>query len=156
MPDLEVNRFLPPPALWPRRDYAAAGLAYPEKLNAAEELVRRNLESGFAHKVAIYYGQEAITYADLSQAVQRLAGVLAGRGVGKGDRVLLRLPNTPDFIVSWLAVLHLGAIAVATVPLLRERELEKIVRDAEIKTAIVESEFLADAEKVREHVPELQ
>src|SRR5262245_3356414 len=156
MPDLEVKRFLPPPALWPRRDYAAAGLAYPERLNAAEELVRRNLESGFAHKVAIYYGQEAVTYAELSQAVQRLARVLASRGVGKGDRVLLRLPNTPDCIVGWLAVLHLGAVAVATVPLLRERELEKIVRDAEIKTAIVESGFLADAEKVRGRVPELQ
>ncbi|HEV8713195.1 MAG TPA: benzoate-CoA ligase family protein [Candidatus Binatia bacterium] len=156
MPDFEVKKFLPPLALWPQRDYVAAGLSYPEKLNAAEELVRRNLESGFAHKVAIYYGQETTTYAELSQAVQRLAGVLASRGVGKGDRVLLRVPNTPDFIVSWLAVLHLGAIAVATVPLLRERELEKIVRDAEIKTAVVESEFLAEAEKVRERVPELK
>ena len=156
MPDIEVNKFLPPLALWPKRDFIAAGLSYPEKLNAAEELVRRNLESGFAHKVAIYYGQEAITYAELSQAVQRLAGALASRGVGRGDRVLLRLPNTPDFIVSWLAVLHLGAIVVATVPLLREREMEKILRDAEIKTAIIESRFLADAEKARQRVPELK
>ena len=70
--------------------------------------------------------------------------------------MLLRLPNTPDFIVSWLAVLHLGAIVVATVPLLREREMEKILRDAEIKTAIVESGFLTEVEKVRERVPELQ
>ena len=156
MPDFEVKRFLPPAALWPKRDFIAAGLSYPEKLNAADELVRRNLESGFAHKVAIYYGREAITYAELSQAVRRLAGVLASRGVGKGDRVLLRSPNTPDFVVSWLAVLHLGAIVVATVPLLREREMEKILRDAEIKTAIIDSGFLADAEKARQHVPELQ
>jgi len=156
MPDPEVKKFLPPLELWPKRDFTAAGLSYPEKLNAAEELVRRNLESGFANKVAIYYGQETITYAELSQAVQRLARVLAARGIGKGDRVLLRLPNTPDFIVSWLAVIHLGAIVVATVPLLREREMEKILRDAEIKTAIVESGFLADAEKVRERVPELK
>jgi 2-aminobenzoate-CoA ligase len=66
------------------------------------------------------------------------------------------LPNTPDFIISWLAVLHLGAIVVATVPLLREREMEKILRDAEIKTAIIESGFLADAEKARQRVPELK
>ena len=156
MPDLEVKKFLPPVELWPQRDFTAAGLSYPEKLNAAEELVRRNLESGFGNKVAVYYGQETVTYAELSQAVQRLAGALAARGVGKGDRVLLRLPNTPDFIVSWLAILHRGAIAVATVPLLHEREMEKILRDAEIKTAIVESGFLADAERVREHVPELK
>ena len=156
MPDPEVNKFLPPVALWPQRDCTAAGLSYPEKLNAAEELVRRNLESGFGSKVAIYYGHEQITYRELHQAVRRLAGALAARGVGKGDRVLLRLPNTPDFIYSWLAVLHLGAIAVATVPLLREREMEKILRDAAIKTAIVESGFLVEAEKVRTRVPALR
>jgi 2-aminobenzoate-CoA ligase len=155
MPDLTVNNALPPLALWPKRDFPAAGLSYPEKLNAAEELLRRNLESGFGNKVAIYYGQETVTYAELNRDVRRLAGVLATRGVGKGDRVLLRLPNSPDFVVSWLAVLHVGAVAVATVPLLREREMEKILRDAEIRTAIVDAAFLSEAEKVRAQVPEL-
>lgn len=155
MPDPEVNKFLPPLELWPKRDFAAAGLSYPEKLNAAEELIRRNLESGFGHKVAIYYDQERITYEELDRAVRRLARVLATRGVGRGDRVFLRLPNTPDFVYSWLAVLRVGAIAVATVPLLREREMEKILQDAESKTAIVDSRFLSEVERVRQRVPEL-
>ena len=155
MSDPAIKKFLPPLGLWPKRDFLAAGLSYPEKLNAAEELMRRNLESGFRNKVAIYYGQETLTYAELNRDVRRLAGVLATRGVGKGDRVLLRLPNSPDFVVSWLAVIHLGAVAVATVPMLREREMEKILRDAEIRTAIVDTGFLAEAEKVRERVPEL-
>lgn len=152
----EVKQFLPPVELWAKRDFAAAGLAYPDTLNAADELVRRNLESGFGNKVAIYFGPERMTYRELDREVRRLASVLAARGVGKGDRVLLRLPNTPDFIVCWLAILHLGAIAVATVPLLRERELEKILLDAEIKTAIVDSGFLTDVEKVRARVPALR
>jgi len=155
MPDPAIKKFLPPLELWPKRDFLAAGLSYPEKLNAAEELMRRNLESGFRNKVAIYYGQETLTYAELNRDVRRLAGVLATRGVGKGDRVLLRLPNSPDFVVSWLAVIHLGAVAVATVPMLREREMEKILRDAEIRTAIVDTGFLAEAKKVSERVPEL-
>ncbi len=156
MPDPDITKHLPPIELWPKRDFAAGGFSYPEKLNAAEELIRRNLESGFGAKVAIYYEQERITYRELDRAVKQLASVLAAWGVGKGDRVLLRLPNTPDFIYSWLAVIHLGAVAVATVPLLRERELEKILRDAEIKTAVVESGFLAEVERVRERVPELK
>jgi 2-aminobenzoate-CoA ligase len=155
MSDPTVNNTLPPLEFWPKRDFAAAGLAYPEKMNAAEELLRRNLESGFGNKVALYYGQETVTYAELNRDVRRLAGVLATRGVGKGDRVLLRLPNSPDFVVSWLAVIHLGAVAVATVPMLREREMEKILRDAGIRTAIVDTAFLTEAEKVRERVPEL-
>jgi 2-aminobenzoate-CoA ligase len=156
MPDPEVKKFLPPLAFWPKRDFTAAGFSYPEKLNAADELLRCNLESGFGSKVAVYYGQEQITYAELERAVRQLASALATRGVGKGDRVLLRLPNTPDFILSWLAVLYVGAIVVATVPLLREREMEKILRDAEIRTAIVDSGFLVEIERVRERVPELQ
>jgi len=98
MPDPNVRKFLPPVELWPKRDFTVGGLTYPEKLNAAEELVRRNLESGFGSKVAIYYRHEQITYRELDRAVKQLAGVLAARGVGKGDRVPLRLPNTPDFI----------------------------------------------------------
>jgi len=85
MPDPAVRIALPPFEFWPKRDFPAAGLSYPEKLNAAEELVRRNLESGFGNKVAIYYGQETLTYAELNRDVRRLAGVLATRGVGKGD-----------------------------------------------------------------------
>lgn len=156
MPDFEVKRFLPPLELWPKRDFIASGFSYPEKLNAAEELLRRNLESGFGSKVAIYSGPEQITYKELDRMVRQLAGALATRGIGKGDRVLLRLPNTPDFIVSWLAILRLGAIAVATVPMLREREMEKILNDAEIHTAIVDARFLAEAEKVHERVPALK
>src|SRR5262245_52776731 len=156
MPDQRAWESLPPEELWPKRDFAAAGLHYPEKLNAAEELVRRNVESGFSRKPAIYYEQQAISYGEVERTVRRLAGALAARGLGKGDRVLLRLPNSPEFIYSWLAVVHLGAIAVATVPLLRAREMEKIICDAGIGTAIVNSRFLADIVRMRGKIPELQ
>jgi 2-aminobenzoate-CoA ligase len=92
----------------------------------------------------------------MARTVRRLAGTLAARGIGKGDRVLLRLPNSPEFIYSWLAIVHLGAIAVATVPLLREREMEKIIRGAGIRSAIVDSRFLADTVRVKEKIPELR
>ena len=70
------------------------------------------------------------TYAELAASVARVAAGLQARGIGKGDRVGLCLPNTPFFVVAYYAVLRIGAIVVNYNPLYVERELAHQIEDS--------------------------
>ena len=59
-------------------------------------------------RAAIIIGAQTITYQELHQRVQRLAGSLQSLGLGKGDVVAIHLPNTPEFVITYLAVCSLG------------------------------------------------
>ncbi|WP_164076093.1 AMP-binding protein, partial [Stenotrophomonas maltophilia] len=70
----------------------------------------------------------AWTYADLQAQVNRIANVLVqGLGLVPGNRVLLRAPNNPMMVAAYLAVIKAGGIVVATMPLLRAKELGVII-----------------------------
>lgn len=77
----------------------------------------------------IFYGKK-ITYAELEKRVNRLASALYEMGLRKGERVSLMLPNSPDFVISYYAILTLGGIVVNTNPMYVERELEYQLNDS--------------------------
>ena len=84
------------------------------KLNAAVNCLDRHVEAGNGDRVAIHFVGEPgdtrdLTYADLHDQVQRAANVLAGLGVGTGDRVAIYLPMIPEAVVAMLACARLGA-----------------------------------------------
>ncbi|MEW6273519.1 MAG: long-chain fatty acid--CoA ligase [Bacillota bacterium] len=92
--------------------------------------------SKFPEKTAmIFFGRET-PYQQLGACVERLASALYDLGVRKGDRVALMLPNCPDFVISYYAILRLGAIVVNTNPMYVEREIEHQVNDSQSKMII--------------------
>jgi long-chain acyl-CoA synthetase len=82
-----------------------------------------------------------ISYLEMDQLTDRLAAGLASLGIKKGDRVGLFMPNTPQFVLAYFAILKIGAIVVATNPLYSPREIEHQVNDAGIEIMIVMSNF---------------
>jgi len=82
-----------------------------------------------------------MTYGELDRQTNRLANALLEMGVKKGDRVALLLPNCPQFVISYYAVLKVGAIVVATNPLYSPREMELQFKDCGAETIIVLSLF---------------
>lgn len=85
------------------------------ELNVAYNCLDRHVDSGNGDRVAILWEGETgdsrrITYAELTEEVKRVANVLAGFGVGPGDRVAIYLPMIPEAVASMLAVARLGAI----------------------------------------------
>ncbi|GAA3941566.1 acetate--CoA ligase [Microbacterium soli] len=85
------------------------------ELNVAYNCLDRHVEAGNGDRVAIHWEGEpgdsrSITYAELTDEVKRTANVLAGLGVGHGDRVAIYLPMIPEAVISMLAVTRLGAI----------------------------------------------
>ena len=78
----------------------------------------------YPDNTAIIFYDRKITYQQLAGCVKRVASALYGLGLRKGERVSLMLPNCPDFVISYYAVLTLGGIVVNTNPMYVEREIE--------------------------------
>lgn len=106
-----------------------------------EESVRRFPD----HTAIIFPGalddESMMSYRELDRQSNKLANALIEMGVKKGDRVALLLPNCPQFVISYYAVLKVGAIVVATNPLYSPRELELQFKDCGAETLIVLSLF---------------
>lgn len=141
-----VNDALPPDALpdaghLPNRD-ARHLLGYPERLNVCESLLDANLRTGRAGRPVVHYSGKTWTYGVLAGRVNRLANALSANGIKPGDRILIHLPNTPEFIECWLASLRIGAVVVATVPLLKRRELKYMVEETEPSLVVTTTETL--------------
>jgi len=117
--DTFARDHLPPRSAWP--DLLL--LDGPERVNAAVELLRHE-------GTAIAGGW---SYAELGERAAAVAGALA---IEPGERVLLHSPNTPEAIAAWLGILLAGGIVVATMPLLRWGEIEKVVTKARVRKAL--------------------
>ena len=94
-----------------------------------------------------------ITYKEMSELTDRLAGALADLGVKKGDRVGIFMPNTPQFVIAYFGILKAGGVVVATNPLYTPREIEHQVKDAGIEVMIVMSNFYNTIKKVQPNTP---
>ncbi len=89
------------------------------------------------HSVALEFFGATTTYERLREQIASVANGLRKLGVGHGDRVAIVLPNSPEHVVAFYAILRLGAIVVEHNPLYTERELRHQFEDHGAKVAIV-------------------
>jgi len=129
---------LPPPELQPEFLFDLPELKLPERVNCAAALLDRWVASGQGDRVCLRApGGLRWTYADLQDKANRIAHVLVREmGLVPGNRVLLRAPNHPMLVACWFAVMKAGGIAVATMPLLRAKELGEILDKAQVTHAL--------------------
>jgi long-chain acyl-CoA synthetase len=98
-------------------------------------------------RIAIVFSGQTYSYAALGEAVERLIGALAERGIARGDRVALLLPNCPHFVISHLAILGLGAVVVPIHAQSRAREIAWPLEDGEARAIIAWSHLAGEVEK---------
>lgn len=84
--------------------------------NLSEQAARLCTANRWGPRPAFYQGDRALTHAQVHDGAARCAGVLAGRGVRRGDRVLIALPDGVDFILAFLGAVRVGAVAVPVNP----------------------------------------
>lgn len=113
--------------------------------NTCYNALDRHVEAGHGARTAIIYdspvtGTKArISYAELLDQVARLAGVLAARGVVKGDRVIVYMPMVPEALVAMLACARLGAIHSVVFGGFAAPELAVRINDATPKAIVMAS-----------------
>jgi len=144
--DRFVHDRLPPRAQWPTLDYnqpELQRLQQADQLNLVVELLDKTEAKGWADRPLLRSPKIVLTYADVRARVDRIAQVLTeDLGLVPGNRVLLRGGNSIGMALAWLAVVKAGLIAVATMPLLRAKELGEIIAKAQPTVALCDAKLL--------------
>lgn len=154
--DRFVHDRLPPREQWPQLRYELPELQLPPQVNLVAELLDRAAEKGWGDRPMLRSPAGTLTYAQARAQVDRLCRVLVeDLGLVPGNRVLLRGGNSVAMALAWLAVVKAGAIAVATMPLLRARELGDIIDKAQPALALCDARLLAELELARAERPVL-
>ena len=148
---------LPPQSRWPELSFDLPELKYPARMNCATELLDKPVTRGHGHRIALRTPDGECTYTQLFTQANRLANVLVRElGLKPGNRVLLRGPNNPVMAAAWFAVMKAGGICVATMPLLRAKELTEIVNKAEITHALCDKRLQQELEAALPRCPSLK
>jgi 2-aminobenzoate-CoA ligase len=148
---------LPPRELWPEFKFDLPELLYPDRLNCATEFIDRWVAAGQGERTCLIAPTETLTYAQLAERVNRIANVLTrDLGLVPGNRVLLRAPNNPMMVAAYFAVIKAGGIVVATMPLLRAKELAYPLTKAKIALALCDARLIDEMERARSQSDDLQ
>jgi fatty-acyl-CoA synthase len=122
----------------------------PKTFELPRETVYANLAASaakFPQRAAIDYYCGRVSYERLKREVDALAGFLQQRlGVKRGDRVLLYAQNSPQFVISYYAILRADAVVVPVNPMNKAEELRHYVEDSDARNAIVGLDVLKEIE----------
>ena len=122
----------------------------PDMLNCVERLLDYHIHNSHGNAVCIQTFEERWTYNDLYEKANQIAHVLVeDLGLKSGNRVLIRSANNPMMVACWYAILKAGGIVVATMPLLRSKELTTIIDCAEISHVLCDSSLAEEMELVQ-------
>ena len=113
----------------------------PEQFNIAAYFVDAPA-ARHPHKTAIFGEPSATTYAELSTLTNRVGNALLELGVSPGDRVLIVLPDSAEFIAAFFGAAKIGALAVPVNPFARSSDFIHYIQDSQPRAAIVHSEAL--------------
>jgi 2-aminobenzoate-CoA ligase len=147
---------LPAREQWPEFLFKLPELNYPDWLNCVSAFVDDWVAAGEGARDCLISPTERWSYADLAERVNRIANVLTrDLGIVPGNRVLLRGPNSPMMVAAYFAVIKAGAVVVATMPLLRAKEIAFPLTKAEIRLALCDMRLADEMEKARPLAPAL-
>lgn len=146
--DQFANFHLPPDDLMPEIILDAA-FQLRDDLNCVDYLLDRHTREGNSDKIAIRTFDGNWTFGQLFEKANQIAHVLTDDlNFVSGNRVMIRSANNPMFVACWFGILKAGGIAVATMPLLREKELTTMCDSAEISHAFCDLRLIDEMQSV--------
>ncbi|TQM39098.1 propionyl-CoA synthetase [Pseudonocardia cypriaca] len=128
------------------------------ELNVCHNALDRHVDAGRGDQAALIYDspvtgtQRTYTYAELRDEVARFAGVLAGLGVGRGDRVVIYLPMVPEAAIAMLACARIGAVHSVVFGGFAPKELAVRIDDAR-PSVVVSASCGIEGKRVIEYKP---
>ena len=141
--DRFVSDRLPPLEVRPEMRYDLPELRIADQANLVDVLLAQIEAQGLMDKPFLLSDRITLTYADASERINRIAQVLTQDfGLVPGNRVLLRGGNSIGMALAWLGVVKAGLIAVATMPLLRAKELGEVIKKAQINIALCDATLM--------------
>jgi len=115
---------------------------FPERFNMADYFLYHNLEEGRESKVCLYFKDQTYTYRDAAGMSSRVGNALRAAGVAMEDRVLIVLPDCPEFVWSWFGAARIGAVITMVNPLLPADDYRYYLEYTRARAAIVHESFI--------------
>ena len=122
----------------------------PEPFNLASYFVDRHATEGRGGKTAVIYEGRSYTYAEIAARVNQAGNALRRTGVRAGDRVLIIVPDSPEFVAAYFGAMKIGAVAVPTSTALRPADYAYLSEESQAKIAISEAAPLDSAQESME------
>jgi benzoate-CoA ligase family protein len=116
---------------------------FPEQFNMADYFLYHNLEEGRENKVCLYFQDQTYTYGDAARMSNRVGNALREAGVAMEDRVLIVLPDCPEFVWAWFGAARIGAVITMVNPLLPAADYRYYLEYTRARAAIVHESFIS-------------
>ncbi len=117
-------------------------IEFPERFNMAEYFLYHNVEEGREGKTCLYFEDESYTYAQAVRMANRAGNALREAGAGIEDRVLIVLPDGPEFVWTWFGASRAGAVITMVNPLLPAKDYEYYLEYTRARVAVVHESLL--------------
>lgn len=120
----------------------------PDIYNAATTFVDDNIVQGRGNRIAIYYQEQKFTYQEVFERVNRTGNALRELGIEFEHRVLLVLPDSPEFAFSFFGAIKIGAVPIPTNPWMKAEDYEYLLHDSRARVLIVHESVLPEIENI--------
>src|SRR5713226_3739558 len=117
-------------------------IQFPKRFNMADYFLYHNLEEGRENKVCLYFEDKTFTYGEAARMSNRVGNALREAGVKMEDRVLIVLPDCPEFVWTWFGAARIGAVITMVNPLLRTDDYRYYLEYTRARAAIVHESFI--------------
>ena len=158
---VQVDRFvhdrLPPPEQRADMRYDLPEFAVEAEANLVDVLLGQIVARGLSDRPFLRSDKITLSYADAAERINRIAQVLTEDfALVPGNRVLLRGGNSIGMALAWLGVVKAGLVAVATMPLLRAKELAEIIKKAQPLLALCDATLLDELQTAQAQTGDLK
>jgi len=132
-----------------------------DSLNIGYDCVDKHAETDKKNKIALYWEDsegytEKFTFNEMKRLTNKFGNVLKNLGFKKNDRFLIRLPNLPEFQVSFLGGVKIGAVPIPSSVMFRSHEIEYRINDSSSKAVITTHKYVDAVNKIRDKCPTLK
>ncbi|HEV2915853.1 MAG TPA: benzoate-CoA ligase family protein [Pyrinomonadaceae bacterium] len=132
-------------------------IEFPERFNMAHYFLYHNVEEGREHKTCLYFREETYTYAEAVRLSNRAGNALRDAGLGVEDRVLIVLPDCPEFVWTWFGASRIGAVITMVNPLLPAPDYKYYLEYTRARVAVIHESLIETfAEATAEGAPYLR
>ena len=136
------------------KDYKNWKWDIPKKYNIGYDCVDKHTKTNKKNKIALYWQDsegdtEKYTFNDMKYLTNKFGNVLKNLGFEKNDRFLIRLPNIPQFQISFLGGVKIGAIPIPSSVMFRAHEVEYRIKDSNSKAVITTSRFVKGVDDIK-------
>ena len=134
----------------------AMSIEFPERFNIADYFLYHNLEEGRENKTCLYFKDQSFTYGDVARMSNRVGNTLRDLGLDIEERILIVLPDCPQFVWTWFGAARIGAVITMVNPLLPAADYRYYLEYTRARVAVIHHSLLKTFAEAAEGSPYLR